>query len=243
MNKFLLFTTGGGSTDPMGYSSDEAAIYNSNDLKSIKPGSKSTVKIIFQSQTTKDTVTLTVLGGYISDVMKSITKAISTGLDPIVRIADVDSDYFVSPNISGVSISSSLIGGTSTKYLYFRTEATDANDDAAGDSALFPASSLMGMQPTSDTALTLYFKSMLRGPGNEGAGDALANLDNNDSVIVTISANTHLVAMQTITEAINDESLSSTLIIANDDSGGTEYLAGSGISACGTISVAVAYAN
>ena len=134
------------------------------------------------------------------------------------------------------------INNNKIKYLYFRTEATDANDDAAGDSAMFPVSSLMGMQPTSDTALTLYFKSMLRGSGNEGAGDALANLDNNDSVTVTISANTHLVAMQTIANAINN-SASSLIVIANDDSGGTEYLAGSGISACGTISVAVAYAN
>ena len=72
------------------------------------------------------------------------------------------------------------------KYLYFRTEATDANDDASGDSACFPASSLMGMQPTSDTALTLYFRSMLRGSGQEGAADNVANLDNNDSVILTI---------------------------------------------------------
>ena len=129
------------------------------------------------------------------------------------------------------------------KYLYFRTEATDANDDAAGDSALFPASSLMGMQPTSDTALTLYFKSMLRGSGNEGAGDALANLDNNDSVILTVSANTHLVAMTAIIKAINNPSSAEVIIVANDDSGGTEYLSGSGVSACGTISVAVAYAN
>ena len=89
------------------------------------------------------------------------------------------------------------------KYLYFRTEATDANDDATGDSALFPASSLMGMQPTSDTALTLYFKSMLRRDPT-GALDHANNLDNNDSVILTISANTHLVAMQAITEAIGD---------------------------------------
>ena len=134
------------------------------------------------------------------------------------------------------------INKNKNKYLYFRTEATDANDDATGDSALFPASSLMGMQPTSDTALTLYFKSMLRGSGNEGAGDSLANLDNNDSVTVTISANTHLTAIEAIINAINN-SASSIIIVANDDSGGTEYLAGSGISACGTISVAVAYAN
>ena len=134
------------------------------------------------------------------------------------------------------------VNNNKQKYLYFRTEGTDANDDATGDSALFPVSSLMGMQPTSDTALTLYFKSMLRGSGNEGAGDALANLDNNDSVILTISANTHLVAMTAIIKAINT-SPAEVIIIANDDSGGTEYLSGSGVSACGTISVAVAYAN
>ena len=135
------------------------------------------------------------------------------------------------------------INKNKNKYLYFRREATDANDDATGDSALFPATSLMGMQPTSDTALTLYFKSMLRGSGNEGAADSLANLDNNDSVIVTISANTHLVAMKAIIEAINNDNYPAVLIIANNDSGGTEYLAGSGISACGTISVAAAYTN
>jgi len=128
------------------------------------------------------------------------------------------------------------------KYLYFRTEATDANDDATGDSALFPVSSLMGMQPTSDTALTLYFKSMLRGSGNEGAGDALANLDNNDSVILTIPANTHLIAMKAIIEATNNDNLD-VIVVANDDSGGTEYLVGSGVTACGAISVTVAYAN
>jgi hypothetical protein len=129
----------------------------------------------------------------------------------------------------------------SKKYLYFRTEATDANDDAAGDSALFPASSLTGMQPTSDTALTLYFKSMLRGSGNEGAADAVASLDNNDSVIVTIPANTHLIAMTAIVKAINTGA--SLIVVANDDSGGTEYLSESGITACGTISVAAIYAN
>jgi len=139
------------------------------------------------------------------------------------------------------------IGGVNTnknKFLYFRTEATDANDDATGDSALFPASSLMGMQPTADSSLTLYFKSMLRGSGNEGAADGLANLDNNDSVVLTLSsANTHLAAMRSIVEAINNNNLPSIVVVANDDSGGTEYLSGSGISACGDISVAAAYTN
>ena len=128
------------------------------------------------------------------------------------------------------------------RYLYFRTEATDANDDATGDSACFPASSLMGMQPTADDALTLYFKSMVRRDPT-GSVDHANSLDNNDSVILTISANTHLVAMQAITEAIVGPNSPPLIVVANDDSGGTEYLAGSGVSACGTITVAAAYAN
>lgn len=129
------------------------------------------------------------------------------------------------------------------KFLYFRTEATDANDDASGDSACFPASSLMGMQPTSDTALTLYFKSMLRGSGQEGAADAASNLDNNDQVVLTIPSNTHLVAIKAIANAIHGDNFPALLVIANDDSGGTEYLAGSGITGCGTIEVAAGYTN
>ena len=128
------------------------------------------------------------------------------------------------------------------KYLYFRTEATDANDDATGDSACFPASSLTGMQPTADASLTLYFKSMLRRDPT-GSVDATASLDNNDSVVVTIPVNTHLIAMKAITTAITGINFPSLIIVANDDSGGTEYLAGSGITACGTITVAAAYAN
>tara|TARA_R100000697_G_scaffold22033_2_gene29475 strand:+ start:579 stop:974 length:396 start_codon:yes stop_codon:yes gene_type:complete len=128
------------------------------------------------------------------------------------------------------------------KYLYFRTEATDANDDATGDSALFPASSLMGMQPTSDTALTLYFKPMVRRDPT-GSVDSANSLDNHDSVVVTIPANTHIIAMRAISEIINKTESSAFVVIANDDSGGTEYLSGSGITACGTITVAAAYAN
>ena len=43
------------------------------------------------------------------------------------------------------------------KYLYFRTQATLADDDDSAQSACWPLSSLVGMHPTSDTALTLFF--------------------------------------------------------------------------------------
>ena len=134
------------------------------------------------------------------------------------------------------------VNSNKAKYLYFRTEATDANDDATGDSALFPASSLMGMQPTGDSALTLYFKSMLRGSGIDGNELGAPVSQNNDSVIVTLAtANTHIQAMSAIIEAINNPNLPSVIVVANDDSGGTEYLHKSNITACGTITVAAAY--
>ena len=129
------------------------------------------------------------------------------------------------------------------KFLYFRTEATDVDDDASGDSAVFPASSLMGMQPTADASLTLYFKSIVRGTPSGNEPDADASFDNHDSVVVTIPVNTHLVAIQAIVRAISSPSSGPVIIVANDDSGGTEYLSGSGITACGTISIAPAYAN
>ena len=106
------------------------------------------------------------------------------------------------------------------KYLYFRTEATDANDDATSDSACWPASSLIGMQPTGDSTLTMYFSVD----------------DVTSSVVLNLTtANTHLVAIHTIVNVISSDSSPSIIVVANDDSGGTNYLEGSGIASCGTI--------
>ena len=128
------------------------------------------------------------------------------------------------------------------KYLYFRTQATDTSDDGTGESACFPASSLMGMQPTARTAITLYFKNMLRGdPG--GSVDHVNSLDNYDAVILNVTTETHATTMKAITNAIVGENFPSFLVIANDDSDATEYLVGSTITSCGTITVAAAYAN
>jgi len=113
------------------------------------------------------------------------------------------------------------------KYLYFRTEATDANDDATSDSACWPASSLIGMQPTGDSVLTMYFSV-------DGVSSSV--------VLNLTTANTHITAIKAITHSIttgrsftNNNYLPAVIIVANDDSGGTNYLEGSGIASCGTI--------
>ena len=47
-------------------------------------------------------------------------------------------------------------------YLYFRTNATLADDDDSAQSGVFLLSRLTGMHPTSDTALTLPCHAILQ---------------------------------------------------------------------------------
>ena len=117
------------------------------------------------------------------------------------------------------------------KFLYFRTQATDADDDSHDDSACYPASSLMGMAPASDSTLELAFLPRLRRPGNFGI--------DHDIVTLTLTTNnTHIAAMKAIVDAINSNITNENMIVvANDDSGGTEYLAKSGIASVDTIVV------
>ena len=45
--KYLLFTTGGGSADPLNWDSSEAAIYSSKDFKGMKPSSGRSLDLFF----------------------------------------------------------------------------------------------------------------------------------------------------------------------------------------------------
>jgi len=128
------------------------------------------------------------------------------------------------------------------KFLYFRAIGADAADDSGGDSACYPVSSLMGMIPTNDTVLALYFKPMKRGVPGGNELDDVTNFDNNDVVLLTIPDNTHLKAMTAIVQAINDYR-NTIIVVANNDSDGTEYLANSGITSCALISINATYDN
>ena len=46
MKKWLLFTNGGGSSDPLNWDSSEAALYSSEDLKTIKPSGPRTLDLL-----------------------------------------------------------------------------------------------------------------------------------------------------------------------------------------------------
>ena len=86
--------------------------------------------------------------------------------------------------------------------LYFRTVADEDNDDNNGaqTSCCFPASRLRAMNPTADTALTLYFDSM---KNTEGADDQADEITIADSVVLAVNTNSHREVMAGIIQAIN----------------------------------------
>ena len=126
------------------------------------------------------------------------------------------------------------------KYLYFRTQATLADDDDSAQSACWPLSALVGMHPTSDTALTLFFKPQIRNQSDAQDG----NVVNNDSVVLTVGTNDHKDAMTALVKRFNkirgmndiDESF---IVVADDLTNNTKYCV-SEVTACGAITIAAA---
>jgi hypothetical protein len=103
MEKFLLFTTGNGSADPLNWSSDEAALYSISELKGMKPGSSRSIDLFFETTYGKEVVTLGIKNSMHTSVMRSIAIALSSNQN-VITIADVDSSQFCSPHINGVTI-------------------------------------------------------------------------------------------------------------------------------------------
>ena len=103
--------------------------------------------------------------------------------------------------------------------LYFRTVADEDNDDNNGaqTSVVFPASKLRAMNPTADTSLMLYFDSLRN---TEGADDQADDITIADTVVLTITANTHEAVMKSIVRAINGKKSNpkadGVLIVADD---------------------------
>jgi len=123
-------------------------------------------------------------------------------------------------------------------YLYFRTQGTLADDDAAGDSAMYPLSHLTGMVPSADDTLNLYFKPMI--PVQADGQDAA--VINNDKVVCTIGANDHKDAIAALSRlfagAANGGIHHDGFISVADDYAGTYAV--SEVTALSTITTAAA---
>ena len=121
------------------------------------------------------------------------------------------------------------------KYLYFRTQATLADDDASSDSAMFPLSSLQGMHPSADDTLNIFFKPMIPYQHDDQNG----NVINADYVVVTLSAvNTHKEVIDRLTRLFSNQTHAEGFISVADDYAATYGVAG--IAGLSTISVTAA---
>ena len=129
------------------------------------------------------------------------------------------------------------------KYFYFRTEADEDDDDDVARSVMIPCDNLVGMFPTSDTALTLTFKPVLRNVSDGQDG----NVANNDTIVLNVSSNQHKEVMGAIARAANatgPQYNDGFIVVADDattDFDGTTKAAiylDTNISSCGAIAIA-----
>ena len=116
------------------------------------------------------------------------------------------------------------------KYLYFRTQADQANDDGIDDSLYLPARQITAIVPTSTTALTIFFESMYN---NQGGSDNEVVIS--DSVVVNCTAGKVRQVMETLVRSMNANKLYGDGLITVADDVTTTYL-----TSCGAINVAAA---
>jgi len=135
------------------------------------------------------------------------------------------------------------------KYLYFRTQADQDDDDGIDDSLYLPARQIKALIPTSTTALTIFFESMYN---NQGGTDDEVVIS--DSVVINCTAGKVRQVMETLVRAINSNKLYGDGLITVADDVTTTYLTSSasadetvgakvldaGITTCGAITIAAA---
>ena len=102
MEKYLLFTTGGGTSDPLNWDRNEAALYPVSKFNGIRPSGPRGLTLYFEGGST---VELKIKNGLHIKIMAAIGTAISKGISSVIAIADVDSNRFINSNICGVTIS------------------------------------------------------------------------------------------------------------------------------------------
>ena len=141
------------------------------------------------------------------------------------------------------------MGMAMEKYVYFRTVADEDDDDAVADAIAIPVGRIVGMNPTSDTALTIWFRSLYSEQGDAQSGSVVIQ----DSVILNVTQGKTSEVMQTIISAINSNGplYNDGFIVVADDStvefGGaagskTAKYISPHITSCGAITVASAVA-
>ena len=136
------------------------------------------------------------------------------------------------------------------KYFYFRTQADQDADDGIDDSLCLPVRQIRGMNPTSDTALTIWFDSVYN---TYTGGDAEVVIS--DSVILNVTQGKTQEVLETLIRVINSsypaytdgfitvaDDVTTTYLTSGagaDETVAAQYLSGH-ITSCGAITIAAA---
>ena len=136
------------------------------------------------------------------------------------------------------------------KYFYFRTQADQDADDGIDDSLCLPVRQIRGMNPTSDTALTIWFDSVYN---TYTGGDAEVVIS--DSVILNVTQGKTQEVLETLIRVINSsypaytdgfitvaDDVTTTYLTSSaaaDETVAAQYVS-SHITSCGAITIAAA---
>ena len=104
MEKFLLFTTGNGSADPLNWSSDEAALYSARDFRGMRPASSKSMDLFFHTDVGREVITIDIKNNTHVKIMYALGNAISSSSNSVISVADVDNNSFIHRDIYGVTI-------------------------------------------------------------------------------------------------------------------------------------------
>tara|TARA_R100001594_G_scaffold149253_1_gene206551 strand:- start:1389 stop:2231 length:843 start_codon:yes stop_codon:yes gene_type:complete len=102
--KYLLFTTGNGTADPLNWDSREAALYNVKDFEGTKITSARTIDLYFNTIKGREIVTLNVKNGTQISIITAIGNALINNKQSVIPVADVDNNSFIHNAIYGVTI-------------------------------------------------------------------------------------------------------------------------------------------
>jgi len=121
------------------------------------------------------------------------------------------------------------------KWLFFRSQADEANNDGIDDSVCLPASRLRTISPTSDTVVTMYFDSV---KSNTEAHETVTM----DSVALTVTQGDAFEVCNELVRYINSAPHSDGFIVIADDMTTTDGT-GSGLSPTADETVLAKYAH
>tara|TARA_R100001082_G_scaffold67974_1_gene38517 strand:+ start:339 stop:656 length:318 start_codon:yes stop_codon:yes gene_type:complete len=104
MEKFFLFTNGGGMTDPLNFDRTEAILLPLSNLTGIRPTDSRTITMFFEGSQSNTSVNIKIKNRSHVKIMSLIGTTIYKSEKAIITIGDVGTNRYIHPDIYDVVI-------------------------------------------------------------------------------------------------------------------------------------------